>query len=93
METKLTYDDLKISYGIGLIKKTFKNDSLNYSNIEKDEIPWYFGVGIRITKDGIIYNAKPGTVIKISKTGSKKHIYIGTKKQEEFFKICKILES
>src|SRR5690554_4272655 len=92
MDTKLTNEKLKITFGVGLIKKTFKTNSLNFSTVQQSKIPWYYGVGIRIAKDGIVYNSKPGSVIKIQKRDSKKHIYIGTRKQEEFIETCKTIE-
>lgn len=90
MDTKLTNEELIISYGIGIVKKTYKNNTLNYSNIQQEKIPWFLGVGIRIANDGIIYNAQPGTAIKIQKTNSKKHIYIGTKNEIKFTEAFKV---
>lgn len=53
---------------------------------------WFYGVGIRIAKDGTIYNARPGFAIKIPIINSEKHIYIGTKRQNEFIEACKTIE-
>ncbi len=91
MQTRLTDEQLKLTFGVGLVKRTFKNNSLNLSRAEQRNIPWYYGVGIRIAKDGMLYNAKSGSVIKIEKKDSGKHIYIGTRRQKEFLEVCKNL--
>jgi len=79
MKTIVTDRKIIISFGIGIIRITFEKKNLDVSNISTYKIPWYYGVGIRIAKDGVIYNASPGKSVKIAKLNSNKYLYIGTK--------------
>lgn len=68
----VTIDDKSISviFGIGLIKKILLISDLDLSAIELIKTPWYYGIGLRITPHGILYNTKTGFAIKL--TSSKK---------------------
>lgn len=83
MTTIVTKNKIIIKYGIGIIKKTIDKKKLNISNISSKKIPWYFGAGIRLLNDGIVYNASPGNSLKIETLKSKKYVYIGTKLENE----------
>jgi hypothetical protein len=83
LQLVVTRREIKIKYGIGLIKKTYLKNKLDTSKISITHIPWYYGVGIRIAKDGIIYNANPGKVLKIGRMDSNKYIYFGSNRIED----------
>jgi len=71
-----------ISYGIGLIKIRIKPDS--YYNSEKFIVPWYYGLGIRITPKGMLYNIRGNKTVKMEfqKKGVNKTVMIGTSDPE-----------
>lgn len=66
-------DYLKISFGIGLIKRKIFIKNLNLKSFKLLKIPIYYGVGIRFFTRGIIYNTKPGEglLFKIKDTNKK----------------------
>ena len=55
-------DKIKLIYGIGIIRITFK--IISYSSVQQIKTPWYYGYGIRITPIGWLYNIQgPHAVI------------------------------
>lgn len=69
-------EKIRISYGIGLIKKI-----IDIHNIERIEIvrnKWYYGLGIRIIKNGWLYNIQGLNAIELKLKNSKSIIRIGT---------------
>ena len=85
----ITIDENKItaSFGIGLIKKSIKLDMLDLQVTNEIKTPWYFGIGMRVTKYGILYNTKPGMAIKLNYKNSEKAFLIGTDNFEEIKKV------
>ncbi|MBA7575200.1 hypothetical protein ES708_17021 [subsurface metagenome] len=76
MRTSVDNEKIRISYGIGLIKKT-----IDIHNIERIEIvrnKWYYGLGIRIIKNGWLYNIQGLNAIELKLKNSKSIIRIGT---------------
>ncbi len=76
MRTSVDNEKIRISYGIGLIKKT-----IDIHNIERVEIvrnKWYYGLGIRIIKNGWLYNIHGLNAIELKMKNSKSIIRIGT---------------
>jgi hypothetical protein len=74
---------LKLIYGIGLIKLKFKIDQLERTEIIKT--PWYYGLGIRITPKGMLYNINGSKAVKIEyrSNGKNKSIMVGTADPEQ----------
>ena len=76
MRISVDNEKIRISYGIGLIKKI-----IDIHNIERIEIvrnKWYYGLGIRILKNGWLYNIQGLNVIELKLKNSKSTIRIGT---------------
>lgn len=73
---------LKLSYGIGLIRIRFKIDKLIETQIIKT--PWYYGLGIRITPKGMLYNIQGSKAldIKYISNGKNKKIMVGSSEPE-----------
>ena len=68
---KVNHSGIQLVYGIGLIRI-----NLNISHLESVEVtrtPWYYGLGIKITPEGMIYNIHSLKAIRIShdKNGKK----------------------
>ncbi len=84
MRTSVDNEKIKISYGIGLIKKT-----IDIHNIERIEIvrnKWYYGLGIRIIKNGWLYNIHGLNAIELKLKNSKSIIRIGTADNKKLMK-------
>lgn len=82
LTVKINNDGILLTYGIGLIRI-----KLNIHQIESVEItrtPWYYGLGIRISPQGLIYNIQSLNAIKInhSKNGKSKTLFIGSPQPE-----------
>jgi len=76
-----------ISFGIGLIKKSIALINIDYQSIEEIKIPWYYGIGLRITPYGILFNTKFGKALKLKSKDQKKSILVGTDNFEEIKKV------
>lgn len=77
-------DILKISFGIGLIRKEFLLKDIESCRIVKN--PWYYGWGIRLTPYGWLYNVSGFYAVEIKlKTG--KRYRIGTDAPYELEKV------
>jgi len=74
---------LRLSYGIGLIRIRFKIDKLIETQIIKT--PWYYGLGIRVTPKGMLYNIQgsKAVMIKYLKNGKSKSVMVGTPEPEQ----------
>ena len=84
MRTSVDNEKIRISYGIGLIKKT-----IDIHNIERIEIvrnKWYYGLGIRIIKNGWLYNIHGLNAIELKLKNSKSIIRIGTADKKKLMK-------
>ncbi|MEQ8714238.1 MAG: hypothetical protein RIC80_14550 [Cyclobacteriaceae bacterium] len=86
METSISYRNIKIRYGVGLIKLTPQFDELIAVTVTR--IPWWYGVGIRITPKGWLYSIQGlGVVLLTYRKGSlRESIMIGSAKPEELKK-------
>jgi len=73
---------LKLTYGIGLIKFKFRIDEFERAEVIKT--PWQYGIGIRVTPKGMLYNIQgsKAVLIKFSSEEKNKSIMIGS--QEPF---------
>ena len=63
-------DKIEAIFGVGLLKKSIKLNDIQ--SIENYKIPWYVGIGIRLTSKGWLWNVSTGNAILIhNKTRSK----------------------
>lgn len=90
MSTKICCDRIEIQFGIGVIKKHILISKIDFKSIEKFKIKWYHGMGIRLLKDGWLYNVKTGTAIKFSTP--QKSFAIGTNNYKKIFEVLKGLK-
>lgn len=79
-------DRIILTYGIGIIRI-----QLNIRQLESVEItrtPWYYGLGIRLSPKGLIYNMQSLKAVRISlsKNGKARTVFIGTPQPEQFKK-------
>ncbi len=78
LEVRIENRKILIIYGIGLIRIKIEPD--RYYNSEEFKVPWYYGLGIRITPGGMLYNLRGdrAVIIELQTKGVKKTIIIGT---------------
>ena len=78
---------LRLSYGIGLISLKFNIDELEETEIIR--VPWYYGVGIRITPKGMLYSIHGWKALQINfkSKGKSKRVMVGTAEPELLKKV------
>ena len=86
MEFRFSREELTVKFGIGLIKWHWETKNLDIKAAKFTCIPWYNGIGIRILKDGVLYNAHSGNAIAIYNKVKNRYIYIGTKRKVDLQK-------
>jgi len=72
----ITNEKITASFGVGLIKKSMPINQI--ATIEKVKMPWYYGVGIRLTPKGWLWNVKVGEAILIHNKNKTKTFLVGT---------------
>lgn len=75
-------------FGFGFFKRRIKISEIDYESIKLLKTNWLVGIGIRYTKNGWLYNVKPGEAIKIVSKDKTKTFFVGT---NEFNKIKQII--
>lgn len=87
LKVELEGTTLRLSYGIGLIRFRF---NLN-APVETRVIttPWYYGLGIRITPKGMLYNIHGRKAVEISylRDGKKRSFMVGSAEPEELKRV------
>ncbi len=89
MTTSIEEGVVRIIYGIGLIRIKISPESI--SSVEAFKVPWYWGVGIRITPKGWLYSLSrfKAVIIKYRTKGKEKTTLIGTSEPEELMSAIK----
>lgn len=71
----ITAEQLKCSFGVGLIHKSFPLSSITDAAMVKN--PWYYGWGIRLTPRGWMFNVSGLDAVEIE-LNSQSYFRIGT---------------
>ena len=77
---EVTRENLKVRFGLGLIRRSFKMTEIVDAYPVRNK--WYWGVGIRLTPHGWLYNIQGLDAVEIVMKSSKKY-RIGTPEPEE----------
>lgn len=76
MTTSVDHEQIRISFGIGLIQKKISVKKIERVTIVRNK--WYYGFGIRIIKNGWLYNIQGLDAVELKMKNSKSIIRIGT---------------
>ncbi len=79
MTIEVTGNKVSWYFGLGFLRKEV--DASSITEISIYETKWYQGTGVRMLKDGWMYNASVGKALKLSMS-SGKNIYLGCKDVE-----------
>lgn len=91
MKTILSDEHIHISYGIGLISKKISMNQLKAVRIVRNK--WYYGLGIRILMNGIMYNIHGLNAVELELKKQTKTIRIGTRDPQKLkFELAKIIK-
>ena len=77
MTTKVTPDTISVSFGIGLIKK--RTQLKRIKQVDTVKSPWYYGWGIRIIPNGMLYNISGTDGVELKFSDTDRTLRIGTK--------------
>ena len=77
LTTKLSQDTITISFGVGLIRKVIQ--LRHVKAVARVKSPWYYGFGIRVIPNGILYNISGWDGVELRFNDSDRIIRIGTK--------------
>ncbi|HET8886786.1 MAG TPA: hypothetical protein VFM70_10590 [Salinimicrobium sp.] len=83
LEITLTKESIKANFGLRFIKQEMKIEEMDFSSIENVSVPWIYGVGLRLTPQGTLYNTKFGSAIKIKFKDGKKTFFVGSENTDE----------
>jgi hypothetical protein len=83
LRINISNSKIQLVYGIGLIRFNFKVDKL--ISAEATKTPWYLGLGIRFSTNGMIYNINTLKAVRVQiiQNGKQKSFFIGTPNPEE----------
>lgn len=83
---------IHVKYGIGLIHFKIPVDQLHEATIVRT--PWWYGLGIRFTPQGMLYNVHGLDAVKIKYTGNgkTKTVLLGTAEPQELLKQINLLK-
>ena len=90
LTVEIENDWVRLTYGIGLIRIRLKIEELISTKVVKT--PWYYGLGIRITPKGMLYNIQGSRAVLIEymHRGELKTVMIGSPEPE---KLKRVLET
>lgn len=77
MTTKVNLNKVMVSFGVGLVRKKIALNRIK--TVEAVKSPWYYGWGIRIIPNGILYNISGSNGIELKFNDTNRIIRIGTK--------------
>jgi hypothetical protein len=77
MTTLVADQWIQISFGIGLIRKNIKIETIEA--IDTVTNPWYYGWGIRFIPHGMLFNIGGWEAVELKFKGEKRIIRIGSK--------------
>lgn len=89
MVITISKSNIIVKFGIGILRKVIKIDEIDINNIKKVNIKWYNGMGIRIIKDGFLYNTKQGYGVFF--TTKTKSFILGTRNPDKLISNIKHL--
>lgn len=72
-----------VKFGIGWLKRQVLLDNLDLNTVQIIDLPWYVGIGYRISTEGTFFNTKPGPALLIKTKDGSPPLFVGTNNYEE----------
>ena len=82
LRIQLNTTELKASFGIKYLTQKVNVSEIDFSTVKVENAPILYGIGLRLTPKGTLYNTKPGKAIWL-KSINGKTFFVGTAKAEE----------
>jgi len=83
MRVTVTDTEIRISMGIGIIRKHIPLQSID--SIAMKTNPWYYGLGIRLLPNGMLYTVQSNRVVEINLKDSGKVVHIGSTDRDRLY--------
>jgi amino acid permease len=85
LKIKVDQDGVHVIYGLGLVHIKIKPEKVFAIRVVKS--PWYYGLGIRFTPKGMLYNIQGSKAVQVTYAeGKNKTVLIGTNDPENLKK-------
>ena len=81
LKITVTDDLIQLKYGIGWIRKTIKLEDIK--SVELVSNPWYYGLGIRVIPNGMLYNVHGLEAVELTFNNKSRVIRIGSPECEQ----------
>lgn len=79
----ITDKKFKAYFGFGIIKREIDLSEIDIASIEMVKCQWYYGIGIRLTPKGTLFNVKINNAIRFTSKSKDKTFLIGTDHYDE----------
>ena len=81
-----------VQFGVGWLKRRTPIDKLDLSTTRVINLPWYAGVGYRVSTEGTFFNTKPGPLLLIKTKDGSPPLFVGTNNYEEIVSVIRKLQ-
>lgn len=93
MRIYIDQETASVKFGIGLIKRQIPIHDLDLTTAEIVNLPWYAGIGYRISLSGTFFNTKPGPALLIKTKNRNTEFFVGTKHGEKIIAILQEIQN
>jgi hypothetical protein len=76
LKITVTNEEITLKYGIGWIHKTIALQDVQ--SVKTVRNPWYYGLGIRVTPKGMLYNIHGLDAVELAFSNKKRMVRIGS---------------
>lgn len=81
-----------VRFGVGWLKRSIAIEDLDLTTAQVVKIPWYAGIGYRISNRGTFFNTKPGSAVYIKTKNKLSEFYVGTRHAETIINLIQELQ-
>ena len=78
LDITITHQFAIVSFGVGIFHKKIRIHELDIPTARGVKIPWYWGIGIRITPEGTLYNTHTGGNLHIKTKNKMNEFFVST---------------
>lgn len=78
-----------VQFGTGLFKRSIPINNLDLSTAKSIQLPWYWGIGYRITPQGTLFSTKTGDGLYINSKDKSTEFFISTKNSTQILEAIK----
>ena len=89
----VTTTKVKAYFGVGWLKKQFDIDQLDTTKARTEKLPWYYGIGYRISPKGVFLNTKPGPALYIPTKDGRSAFFVGTTNAKKIITVLSALSA